>query len=454
MFMFLAPQNVHGPFQIPNRFLEYYEKKYFPDSKYKPGDNYRRYGYAMVLALDEAIGKLKDMLVKKGMWENTLFLFMSDNGGKVHEAPNFPLRGGKGGVMEGGVRVVSFISGGAVPNAMRGRWLDGPMHTCDWFSTFSTLAGVPGANEPGFMDPKSANSWSIPDRVKKVDSLNMWPYLSGQVPQSPRKVIHLQYDPDKFKKGAIIVGRWKFLMGGTGGFVPEPTSPDQNIEETITHYQCPSKEGCLFDLVTDETETYELHESPSHAKVLKQLQDLYAELGDTYFQAHFVDGYDKPDAFEAADGEYDGHWGPWQNDLPAGAMTDRKINGQEDETKDNVPDAKACEQLCGQGCKGWQFKPSPGPVKPEREGKNTCVTFKQIWFKEASIHEEVGYISGIKNSDHITVAGSLTQPWKNMNDLAADISQDDPSIDSGVFETCLALGQGSKEAQRLQKTMR
>merc|ERR1719183_2365571 len=109
----------------------------------------------MISALDEAMGHLTEELVKKGMWEDTLLLFTSDNGGKYSEAPNYPLRGGKGSVFEGGVRVASLVAGGFLPDAMRGRELDGLIHMCDWWATFASLAGVSGAKVAGFMDPSS-----------------------------------------------------------------------------------------------------------------------------------------------------------------------------------------------------------------------------------------------------------------------------------------------------------
>jgi arylsulfatase I/J len=214
----------------------------------------------MITALDEAVRNLQTELVKKSMWEDTLLVFMSDNGGKFQEAPNYPLRGGKGGVFEGGVRVASFVSGGFLPEAMRGRTLDGLIHICDWWVTFAGLAGISDAKNPGFLDPRSEDNAAIPHGVKRIDSLDMWPYLSGEVQHSPRHVVHLSFNPDKNNKGALIVGRWKLVVGSFGSFFPEPTSPDPKAKRNVSKLlqkDCGSG-GCLFDLKVDEGETNEL----------------------------------------------------------------------------------------------------------------------------------------------------------------------------------------------------
>merc|ERR1712232_40162 len=76
-FLYMAFQNVHGPTQAPSRFLNLYN-----DSIYKP----RRNGLAQVAAVDEGIWNLTAALKAKGMWENTLVVWSSDNGGPAdHE---------------------------------------------------------------------------------------------------------------------------------------------------------------------------------------------------------------------------------------------------------------------------------------------------------------------------------------------------------------------------------
>ena len=78
--------------------------------------------------LDDVVGELVDALKKRGMWENTLFASSSDNGGPEYPgggANNFPLRGSKMTDWQGGIRVNAFVSGGYLPEKMRGQKSEG-----------------------------------------------------------------------------------------------------------------------------------------------------------------------------------------------------------------------------------------------------------------------------------------------------------------------------------------
>eukprot|EP00959_Pyramimonas_sp_CCMP1952_P126523 2646350-Pyramimonas_sp.AAC.1 len=70
----------------------------------------------------------------KGMWDNTLVIFTSDNGGPIYEpgaANNYPLKGGKYSDWEGGIRTNAFVSGGFVPAARRGSVHSGVVSIAD-----------------------------------------------------------------------------------------------------------------------------------------------------------------------------------------------------------------------------------------------------------------------------------------------------------------------------------
>ena len=82
---------------------------------------------AMVTYMDDAFGKVIDALKEKGMYEDTLIVFHTDNGGEIMAAGlcggnNWPLTGGKFSNFEGGIRVNAFVSGGSLPEVRR----DGP----------------------------------------------------------------------------------------------------------------------------------------------------------------------------------------------------------------------------------------------------------------------------------------------------------------------------------------
>jgi arylsulfatase A-like enzyme len=71
------------------------------------------------------------MLRSKGMWERTVLVYSSDNGGRG-SGNNYPLRGKKATNYEGGMRVSAFVSGGMVPSPLRGTSSSIRFHICDW----------------------------------------------------------------------------------------------------------------------------------------------------------------------------------------------------------------------------------------------------------------------------------------------------------------------------------
>ena len=98
---------------------------------------------AVVDAMDQSIGKVLDTLDEEKISENTIVLFMSDNGGAAYSvggADNAPLRGGKGEVFEGGIRVVSAMRWPAEIDA--GSKLDSIMTVMDVFPTVIEAAGI------------------------------------------------------------------------------------------------------------------------------------------------------------------------------------------------------------------------------------------------------------------------------------------------------------------------
>ena len=101
-FFCYIPYNApHSPHQVPD--------KYFNKYKDKGLDNELSCIYGMVDNMDENIGRLVNLIRKKNLEENTIIIFMSDNGPNGNRY-NGDLRGIKGSVFEGGIRVPFFIS--------------------------------------------------------------------------------------------------------------------------------------------------------------------------------------------------------------------------------------------------------------------------------------------------------------------------------------------------------
>ena len=102
MFLYVASNTMHTPWEAPTEYKSQYNGYGLTRT--------RKIASAMVTATDDLIATIKQSLESKGMWENTVFIFASDNGGlATGGASNWPLRGSKTTYFEGGLRVPSFL---------------------------------------------------------------------------------------------------------------------------------------------------------------------------------------------------------------------------------------------------------------------------------------------------------------------------------------------------------
>ncbi|MFA6546407.1 MAG: sulfatase-like hydrolase/transferase, partial [Limisphaerales bacterium] len=139
-FLYLAFNAPHGPLQATEKQLS--RVRHITDA------TRRNYG-GVVVGLDDAIGVVSGALHESGQAADTLVWFFSDNGGPVSvtHSDNSPLRGWKGQVYEGGIRVPFLISWpGRLP---AGRDFTAPVHSLDVFATAAALTGakVPPAHQ-------------------------------------------------------------------------------------------------------------------------------------------------------------------------------------------------------------------------------------------------------------------------------------------------------------------
>ena len=156
-FIYLAYNAPHGPLQATekylNRFLEIESK------------NRRTYA-AMVSAMDDGIGTIISKLKEKGIYDNTIVYFLSDNGGRLRgDSDNGELRGKKGNLFEGGVRVPFVMQW---PGQIKGgQTFDKPVSSLDIFATSKAITS-----------PKI-----IPKN--KLHGVNLIPFLKGEKKHSP-----------------------------------------------------------------------------------------------------------------------------------------------------------------------------------------------------------------------------------------------------------------------------
>ncbi|MGE4490381.1 MAG: sulfatase [Kiritimatiellales bacterium] len=171
-FLYLAFNAPHSPLEAPQEYLDRFEHltkvpdtmNYVERQKLKhPRQTYA----AMVSALDDTIGKILQTLRDSGLEERTLIYFLSDNGGPtiVTSANNGPLRGEKGDLLEGGVRVPFAMQWkGTVP---AGQTIDTPVSSLDLLPTALAAAGKPVPENLDGLDllPLLKNGHELPART-------------------------------------------------------------------------------------------------------------------------------------------------------------------------------------------------------------------------------------------------------------------------------------------------
>ena len=161
----------------------------------------------VMVAHDENVGRMLDKLDELGIADNTIVMYSTDNGPHYNSWPDAgitPFRAEKNTNWEGGWRVPAFlrwpgkIKAGSVAN--------GIVSHQDWLPTLLAAAGEPEISK------KLLNGHKAGDKTFKVhiDGLNMLPYLTGQVKESPRQSFF--YISDDGDIMGIRMGDWKVVL--------------------------------------------------------------------------------------------------------------------------------------------------------------------------------------------------------------------------------------------------
>lgn len=126
-FMIVSHQASHTPLQAPDRYLKHCYMK----------NKWRKIFCGMTVSLDESLNRIEMKLKEEDLWNDTVILFMTDNGGQPwFGASNYPYRGTKNSVYEGGVKGVAFLTGGYIENRVKTHTYDGLIHVSDWYEAF------------------------------------------------------------------------------------------------------------------------------------------------------------------------------------------------------------------------------------------------------------------------------------------------------------------------------
>jgi len=133
-FLYLSHHTVHTPIQAKKDIIEKYKKK-------KPSGDQNNPAYAaMIESMDQSVGTVCDKLDELGLRDNTAVFFFSDNGGYANATSMTPLRGSKGMLYEGGIRVPMIARGPGKIKA--GSSCDVPVIGIDFYPTFLEMTGA------------------------------------------------------------------------------------------------------------------------------------------------------------------------------------------------------------------------------------------------------------------------------------------------------------------------
>ncbi|XP_031549548.1 arylsulfatase I-like [Actinia tenebrosa] len=267
LFLYLAFQAVHSanyiqPLQAPPNLI----------AKFGGIKNMqRRIFAAMVTSMDQSIKKVVDALKANNMYNNSIIVFTTDNGGPangfdMNMASNYPLRGVKATLWEGGIRGASFVHSPLIKST--GRVSTQMMHVTDWLPTLYVRAGG------DIHDMQESDGFDIWDSIVTDD-------------MSPRTEILINIDPVS-NAAAYRVENWKIVVNETSrwsGWYPPPgleatqkqpkPTTLKNAVVTCTKpppltVQCTKETGpCLFDLSSDPCEY--VNQAKNHPEVLQNM---------------------------------------------------------------------------------------------------------------------------------------------------------------------------------------
>ena len=181
-FLYMAYNAVHSPLQGAKKYMHRFAQI---------EDIHRRIFAAMLANLDDSVGGILEAVRKNRLEENTLIIFLSDNGGPTREltSSNLPYRGEKGQMYEGGLRVPMAMQWkGSLPTK---KDFDGFTTSVDLFATITSLFEA---------------------KAPTMDGVDLMPYLTGKKEGNPRESFFWRQG----KKTALRQGAWKLInMRGT-----------------------------------------------------------------------------------------------------------------------------------------------------------------------------------------------------------------------------------------------
>jgi arylsulfatase A-like enzyme len=244
-FLYLAYNAPHSPLQAKQEDLKHYAHI---------EDKNRRIYAAMVHAVDRGVGELVAALKQTGAFENTLIVFLSDNGGKLSlGANNGPLREGKGSAYEGGYRTPMLFHW---PEGLpAGRSYNHPVTSLDFYPTFAELAN---ARVPA---------------TKKLDGRNIMPAVVANRDARPGEMIYVLRHRKAYHDVGGRIDNWKVSRVGQSPWKLFNLAEDMSEERDLS-----AKYPLLVDEMVGDIELWtHTHAEPQWFHIWKEGEEWRAD---------------------------------------------------------------------------------------------------------------------------------------------------------------------------------
>jgi arylsulfatase A len=247
-FCYVSYNTPHSPFQVPD--------KYFNKYKAKGLDDVLATIYGMCENTDDNVGRLLAMLDRLKLRNNTIVLFLTDNGANT-DRYNSGMRGRKGSVHEGGTRVPLWVQWPA--QFKEPRVIKKIAAHIDLYPTLLELCGV------------------TPPAGPKIDGVSLGPLLKGQTAAWPERLLFTHQSggaaAPQFGRGGVRTQRYRAVIEAGGG---------------VRRNQVAESAWQLYDMREDPGQTKDI--AKSAPDIVKQLATAY----ENWFHEVTKAGFDKP----------------------------------------------------------------------------------------------------------------------------------------------------------------
>lgn len=258
-FLYMAHYAVHLPYNADKKFVQ----KYLDAGYTKPEAAY----CALVEGMDYSLGKLMDYLEKNDLTKSTIIIFMSDNGGYSHppregkdNTQNYPLRGGKGSLYEGGIREPMMVKwdGVTIPGSVCKQY----MIIQDFYPTLLDMAGIKNYKTVQQIDGKNIEPYLKDPGLKDNERSIVWNY--------PNNWAGGDFGQDNSFLTAIRQGDWKLIYFEKYARLELYNLKNDIKEQHDLSKEFPAKTKELARLLTQKLKSYKA-QMPSYKKTGKQV---------------------------------------------------------------------------------------------------------------------------------------------------------------------------------------